>query len=89
MLSIKEMNTFRRDVKRAAKRGKDLRKLQAIVVELMNERPLEPKYNDHPLHGNYKGARECHIEPDWLLIYIVKEHDLTLVRTGTHPDLFR
>jgi len=50
---------------------------------------LNPKYKDHPLIGSYKGDRECHIEPDWLLIYAIIERDLILVRTGTHSDLFR
>ncbi len=88
MLTPKEKTQFRRDVKMAAKRGRDLSKLKHIVTELVNEHPLDPKYRDHPLLGNFKGDRECHIEPDWLLIYTTIEQDLILIRTGTHSDLY-
>lgn len=72
------------------KRGKDLEKLKYIVNELANQRPLDEKYRDHELTGNYRNFRECHIEPDWLLIYRIEKGELTLalVRTGTHSDLF-
>ena len=61
-----------------------------VVNELVNERPLAEKYCDHNLEGDYKGFRECHINPDWLLIYQIDNNDLilTLARTGTHSDLF-
>lgn len=72
------------------KRGKDLEKLKYVVNELANQRPLDEKYRDHELTGNYRNFRECHIEPDWLLIYRIEKGELTLtlVRTGTHSDLF-
>lgn len=89
MLNPKEMNSFKRDIKRVKKRGRDLDKLKIVVLELLNERVLDPKYKDHPLTGNYKGGRECHIEPDWLLIYTIVGRDLILARTGTHSDLFK
>ena len=89
MLNPKEKTQFKKDIKVIRKRGKDLAKLKFVVAELVNERPLNPEYRDHYLIGNYKGDRECHIEPDWLLIYTVINQDLILVRTGTHSDLFR
>ena len=72
------------------KRGKDLEKLKYVVNELANQRPLDEKYRDHELTGNYRNFRECHIQPDWLLIYRIEKGELTLalVRTGTHSDLF-
>ena len=72
------------------KRGKDLEKLKYVVNELANQRPLDEKYRDHELTGNYRNFRECHIEPVWLLIYRIEKGELTLalVRTGTHSDLF-
>jgi len=72
------------------KRGKDLEKLKYVVNELANQRPLDEKYRDHELTGNYRNFRECHIEPDWPLIYRIEKGELTLalVRTGTHSDLF-
>lgn len=72
------------------KRGKDLEKLKYVVNELANQRPLDEKYRDRELTGNYRNFRECHIEPDWLLIYRIEKGELTLalVRTGTHSDLF-
>lgn len=72
------------------KRGKDLEKLKYVVNELANQRPLDEKYRDHELTDNYRNFRECHIEPDWLLIYRIEKGELTLalVRTGTHSDLF-
>jgi len=88
MLNLKESNLFKRDIKTVKKRGKDLKKLQPVVIALVNEVPLDAKYLDHPLLGTYKGNRECHIEPDWLLIYMIDGRDLKLVRTGTHSDLF-
>mgnify|MGYP001593303687 FL=1 len=79
---------FKRDVKAAEKRGKDMDKLRALLVLLINGKPLSPKYLDHPLKGNWKGYRDSHIEPDWLLIYRVAGGDLHLARTGSHADIF-
>ncbi len=75
----------------AAKRGLDISLLEEIVEKLQLGITLDAKYKDHSLSGNYKGCRECHIQPDWLLVYLI-ENDiltLTLVDTGTHADLFK
>ena len=81
-------NKFDKDVKRLKKRGKDLTKLKFIVDELLLGKLLNKKYMDHPLKGEYEDCRECHIEPDWLLIYIIHNSHIIFVRTGTHSDLF-
>lgn len=81
---------FKKNLKLAKKRGMDLKLLDRVVTTLQSDMPLEDKYRDHELKGKYQGFRECHIQPDWLLIYL-KEKDvltLTLVDTGTHADLF-
>ena len=75
---------FRRDVKRAQKRGKDMSKLRELILLLLAEAPLPERYRDHPLRGNWKGYRDAHIEADWLLIYRVLADELHLVRTGSH-----
>ena len=79
---------FRRDVKLAEKRGKDMTKLGEAIRLLAEGSPLSPRYKDHSLGGDWKSYRDCHIEPDWLLIYKIDGDDLLLVRTGTHSDLF-
>ncbi len=79
---------FRRDVKLAKKRGKDMAKLRETILLLVEGTPLPSRYKDHPLAGEWSHHRDCHIEPDWLLIYKVEGDDLYLVRTGTHSDLF-
>ena len=81
---------FKKSLKLAKKRGLDLKLLDKVITMLQNDIPLEEKYRDHELKGKYQRFRECHIQPDWLLIYL-KENDvltLTLVDTGTHSDLF-
>ena len=81
---------FKKSLKLANKRGLDLKLLDKVITMLQNDIPLEEKYRDHELKGKYQGFRECHIQPDWLLIYL-KENEvliLTLVDTGTHADLF-
>ena len=81
---------FKKGFKLAKKRGLNIKLLDDIVEKLLNGIPLEEKHRDHELKGKYKGFRECHIQPDWLLIYLL-ENDiliLTLVDTGTHSDLF-
>ena len=88
MLELEYTNQFKRDLKLSKKRGKDLEKLDPIVKLLLKEKPLPEKHRDHPLSGNYKDHRECHIEPDWLLIYLQGKTTLILARTGTHADLF-
>jgi mRNA interferase YafQ len=79
---------FRRDVKLAKRRGKDMSKLRQLILLLIEGNPLPPRYKDHPLSGDWEHHRDCHIEPDWLLLYKVDRHDLYLIRTGTHADLF-
>ena len=81
-------NQFRRDVKLAVKRGKNTDKLRELILLLEQGAPLPPRYKDHPLAGNWQNSRECHLEPDWLLIYRIIGNDVYLVRTGTHSDLF-
>ena len=79
---------FRRDVRRAQRRGKDLTKLRVPLAALIEQTPLPARYRDHPLRGNWRNYRELHIEPDWLLIYRIKGDELHLVRAGSHADLF-
>ena len=84
-------NKFKKSLRLAQKRGLDISKLELVVDTLLQGIPLEAKYRDHELKGMYSGFRECHIQPDWLLIYL-KEEDvvtLTLVDTGSHADLFK
>ena len=80
---------FKKDLKLVTKRGKSIDKLKTVIRQLIEEKPLEPTYNDHPLKGNYVDTRECHIEPDWLLVYMIKADSITFVRTGSHADLFK
>lgn len=89
MLTPVRSTQFKRDVRRAGKRGKDLTKLRVLLASLIQQEPLSDRYLDHPLRGTWKGFREAHIEPDWLLIYRVGGDELHLVRTGSHADLFK
>jgi len=79
---------FERDLRLMQRRGKNAQKLKAILSALINEEPLAKRQHDHPLVGNYSGRRECHIEPDWLLIYKLLNTEIIFERTGTHADLF-
>ncbi len=88
MRIIQRTSQFKKDVKRLQKRGKDSSLLKEIILLLASNQSLETKYRDHALIGNYSGTRECHIGPDWLLIYQVTDADLILIRTGSHADLF-
>ncbi len=90
MLTIKYQSTFKKDYKRIKKRGYDTRLLEKVITILAEGKPLPLEYRDHPLSGDYIGCRECHIAPDWLLVYEIVERDLLLylTRTGTHSDLF-
>lgn len=90
MLTIKYHTLFKKDFKRIKKRGYDISRLEKIIELLANEVPLPEQFKDHNLSGNYNGFRECHIAPDWLLIYQVSNNELVLVlsRTGSHSDLF-
>ena len=82
-------NPFKRDYKLQQKRHKDLNLLNDVMMALVKEDPLPAKNHDHPLQGDYKNYRECHIEPDWLLIYKIESGSIYFVRTGTHSDLFK
>lgn len=90
MLAIRYSAQFRKDLKRVKKQGRNLEKLKAILVKLQRREPLAPAQRDHALTGNFQGHRECHIEPDWLLIYEIDGEELllTAVRVGSHSDLF-
>ena len=90
MYTIKYTNKMKRDVKRMRKRGKDLTKLTAVLNLLASAKLIPEEYYDHPLKGDMKAYRECHIEPDWLLIYRILDDELYLLAagTGTHTDLF-
>lgn len=87
---IVQSGMFKKDLKTAVKRGYNTDLLGFVVDTLASGESLPEKYKDHNLTGNYKGCRECHITPDWLLIYEVVDGDiiLYLTRTGTHSDLF-
>ncbi len=87
---IEYTNRFEKDLRQAAKRGKNLNKLFSVIERLAEDKPLEPKNRVHLLVGEYSGYWECHIEPDWLLIYEKFEDILVLsmYRTGSHSDLF-
>ncbi len=88
MKRLSQTTQFARDVKRLRKRGKDPEKLKAVVGKLARGEPLDAKYRDHALIGPWSDCRDCHIEPDWVLIYSTDLHNLRLERTGTHSDLF-
>ena len=87
---IKPTSQFKKDLKKMEKQHKDLSLLTEIINNLANAVPLPEKNKDHELSGNFKGCRECHIQPDWLLIYEINNNELILylTRTGSHSDLF-
>ena len=88
--TVKPTSKFQKDLKRIQKRGYDMRLMTDIIKKLANGEILPPKNRDHNLSGNYSNCRECHIAPDWLLIYEIYEDELFLylTRTGSHRDLF-
>ena len=92
MLKLEFQGQFKKDYKLAIKRGCDIKLLQEVITLLAEEKPLPPKYRDHALQDSkeYKGKSECHIQPDWLLVYKIFKDKLILqlIRTGTHSDLF-
>jgi len=88
MRTIRRTSQFKKDVRGMKKRGGDLSKLKEVLGKIISGQQLEAKYRDHVLVGQYKGTRECHIEPDWLLIYELAQSEVVLIRTGTHADLF-
>lgn len=88
--TIRYQTTFKKDYKRVKKRGYDTRLLEKVIADLASGAELDEKYRDHALTGAWKGYRECHITPDWLLIYKIVDEELVLflTRTGTHSELF-
>ena len=90
MLELVTTTAFRKDLKLAKKRGYDLSLIEVVLDMLLEEQILPERYKDHALVGNYTGFRECHILPNWLLIYSINKSELILTasRTGTHSDLF-
>jgi mRNA interferase YafQ len=90
MYSKRLTNSYKKDLRRVAKQGKDISLLEHIVDTLADGKPLDPKYKDHNLHGDYVSCRECHIQPDWLLVYRIDkgELELILLHTDTHSNLF-
>ena len=90
MLDLAYTAQFKKDVRRKKRQGADLSKLDRLITRLRKRETLEEKLRDHELSGNWRGHRECHIEPDWLLIYKIEKDELilTAVRTGSHSDLF-
>ncbi len=91
MRTFSRTSQFKKDIKLAGRRGKNLEKLKAVIDLLIDGKALPAQYKDHPLRGNYAGSRDCHIEPDWVLIYTLTEINshIRFERTGTHSDLFR
>mgnify|MGYP001211991358 CR=1 FL=1 len=89
MKLVRRTSQFKSDVQRMEKRGKDLSKLRQVLKALVNGPELPAQLRDHVLVGQYKGTRECHLEPGWLLVYELTETEVVLIRTGSHPDLFR
>lgn len=88
-LSIIKPKQFVRDVERMKKRGEDMGKFMDVLTSLSSRHPLAPALKDHPLKGDWRGWRDCHVGPDWVLIYRTTDTELVLARTGTHSDLFK
>jgi mRNA interferase YafQ len=88
MKALSQTNQFAKDMKRMTRRGKDPAKMRHVVGLLARGRVLESKFRDHPLRGDWQGSRDCHLEPDWVLIYTTDPVELRLERTGSHADLF-
>jgi len=88
MKLITRTNRFKKDVKKMKKRGKSFDVFKSIIQELVKGQTLDERFRDHKLIGDYVGTRECHIEPDWLLIYEDHDDEIILIRTGSHSDLF-
>ena len=89
MLKLRTTHQFERDFKRVLRRSRKEEKIISVMKKLISQEPLEIKYKDHNLTGEYKNRRECHIEPDWLLVYKISEDEIIFERTGSHADLFR
>lgn len=88
MSTIIRTSQFKKDYKKSVKKGLNIKSLITVITKLAAGEKLPPKFKDHNLLGKYNKCRECHIDPDWLLIYQITETELTLIRTGTHSELF-
>jgi mRNA interferase YafQ len=90
MLTPAFTGPFKKDRKLMQKRNRDMDKLTDVIALFINEQPLLPKHENHPLHGEYQGKWECHVEPDWILIYRIDRENRRVIfyRTGSHSDLF-
>jgi len=88
MKAIRRTSQFKRDVRRLQRQGKDVAKLKKVLEDLVEGQGLPADYRDHVLVGQYRGTRECHLEPEWLLIYELADSEIVLIRTGSHSDLF-
>ena len=90
MYTLKPTSQFKKDRKRVKKSGFPMQLLDDVLEQLTEGKPLDPKHKDHSLHGEWVGFRECHIRPDWLLIYTIDKGNLilTATRTGSHSELF-
>lgn len=88
MLKTKQTNQFKKDVKLAKKRNKKIEKLKRVMSLIVSQEELPAKYENHKLSGIYKGCLECHIEPNWLLVYRISDNIVTFIATGSHSDLF-
>ena len=88
MLTIRPTARFKKDLTKASRRDRDIKKLQEVLEKLAIPEPLPEKDRDHKLKGEWRDFRECHVEPDWLLIYTITDFELRLARIGTHAELF-
>jgi mRNA interferase YafQ len=89
MLPIRPTSQFKKDLKRASRQGRDLDRLKQVLKKLAVPEPLEHEFKDHKLKGEWRDFRECHIEPDWLLIYTISDFELRPARLGSHSELFQ
>ena len=91
LLELKRTTQFKKDLRRMSNRGMNMGLLDEVIILLRGRKPLPVKYNDHPLTGNWSGYRDCHIQPDWLLIYRIDNNALilTATRTGIHSEIFQ
>ncbi len=88
MLKPVHLRKFKNEIEKSKKRGKNMEKIKEVMTLLTHEEPLDQRHKNHKLKGDYIGYWECHIEPDWLLIYRKTEKEIIFARTGTHSDLF-
>lgn len=89
MLNISYKKKFKKDIEKLKRKKKDMGKLKYVMSHLIENKQLPQRYLNHPLKGNYDDCMECHIEPDWLLVYLKTKKDIIFVRSGTHSDLFK